>query len=116
MIPLSSGRCLPEGGIPFRVLCVDDNRDIADTEATMLDLMGFDARACYDGQSALDEAAHFLPGVCLLDLNMPKMDGDVLAVRLREQAAGVPLVLVALTAMSDEATRCRIKDAGFDMH
>ena len=48
----------------------------------------FDARACYDERRALAEAATFLPGVCLIDLNMPGMDGDELAVRLRERASG----------------------------
>ena len=56
---------------PLRVLCVDDNRDAADSEAELLRVVGFDARACYDGPTALAEAATFRPGVCLIDLNMP---------------------------------------------
>jgi CheY-like chemotaxis protein len=54
--------------------------------------------------------------VCLIDLNMPGMDGDELAVRLREQAAGRPLVLVAVTAMNNAACSARIAAAGFDLH
>jgi len=97
-------------------LCVDDNRDVADSEAELLCLVGFEARACYDGPSALVEAAAFLPGVCLIDLNMPEMDGDEVAVKLRHQADGVPIVLVAVTAMNNEASCLRIKEAGFDLH
>ena len=78
--------------------------------------MGFQACACYDGPAALAMAAEFLPGVCLIDLNMPGMDGDELAVRLREQADGAPLVLVAVTAMSNEESGRRIREAGFDLH
>jgi two-component system, OmpR family, response regulator len=103
-------------GPPLRVLCVDDNRDVADSEADLLRAVGFDTRACYDGQSALVEAASFSPSVCLLDLNMPGMDGDELAIRLREQAEESPLVLVAVTAMSNERDQQRIQGAGFDMH
>ena len=103
-------------GPPLRVLCVDDNRDVADSSADLLQTVGFEARACYDGPSALLEAARFLPSVCLLDLNMPGMDGDELAFRLREQAAGVPLVLVAVTAMSGPRDCLRLKAAGFDLH
>jgi two-component system, OmpR family, response regulator len=114
--PTTSGRPDPAGVPPLRVLCVDDNRDIADSEAVLLQIVGFETRACYDGPSALAEAARFLPGVCLLDLNMPGMDGDELAVRLRAQAAGTPLVLVALTAMSNEECGGRIRNAGFDLH
>jgi two-component system OmpR family response regulator len=96
------------------VLCVDDNHDIADSEVTLLQLAGFDARACYCGPSALIEAAEFLPDVCLLDLNMPGMDGDEVAVQLRRR--GRPLVLLAVTAVSDAAGRRRIEAAGFDRH
>lgn len=108
--------CQEANGPLLRVLCVDDNRDVADSAADLLRIAGFETRACYDGQTALAEAASFRPGVCLLDLNMSGMDGDELAVRLREQADGVPLVLVAVTAMSNEQGCQRIKDAGFDMH
>jgi CheY-like chemotaxis protein len=93
---------------------VDDNHDIADSEVMLLQLAGFDARACYSGSSALTEAADFLPDVCLLDMNMPGMDGDEVAVRLRR--GGRPLVLVAVTAMTDPAGHRRIQAAGFDRH
>lgn len=54
--------------------------------------------------------------MCLIDLNMPGMDGDEIASRLRVQAHGESLVLVAVTAMSGDAARRRIRDGGFDMH
>ncbi len=97
---------------PIRVLCVDDNHDVADSEVEMLSVFGFNARACYDGRSALREAADFQPSVCLLDMNMPGMDGDELAVRLREQEGGPPPVLVAVTAKSDEESWRRMWNAG----
>ena len=98
------------------MLCVDDNRDVADSEAELLRVVGFEARACYDGPAALAEAAVFLPSVCLIDLNMPVMDGDEVANRLREQAGVTPLVLVAVTAMNDEESKRRIRQAGFAVH
>ena len=106
----------PDGVPPLRILCVDDNHDIADSEADLLNVHGFDARACYSGASALREAAEFQPCVCLLDLNMPEMDGDELAVRLREQEGGPPPVLVAVTARSDEESVRRIREAGLAPH
>ena len=103
-------------GLPLRVLCVDDNRDAADSTADLLRIVGFDARACYDGPTALAEAAAFRPGLCLIDLNMPGMDGDELAVRLREQSGGALPVLVAVTAMDDAASGERVQAARFDLH
>jgi CheY-like chemotaxis protein len=101
---------------PFRVLCVDDNRDCADSAALLLRAMGFEARACYDGPSALLANDTFRPALCFLDLNMPGMAGDELARSLRESPGWRPLLLVAVTAMSDEASRVRIVSAGFDLH
>jgi CheY-like chemotaxis protein len=101
---------------PFRVLCVDDNRDAADSAALLLRLVGFDAKACYDGAAALKLNRTFRPAVCFIDLHMPGMDGDELAVRIRSGPGWQPVLLAAVTAMSDECSLLRIKDAGFDLH
>jgi two-component system OmpR family response regulator len=101
---------------PLRVLCVDEIGEVADSTVMLLRVVGFDARACYGGTDALAEAAAFRPAVCLIDLNMPGMNGDELAERLRAQAGEAPLVLVAVTAMGDEACRRRTAAAGFDLH
>jgi CheY-like chemotaxis protein len=98
------------------VLVVDDNRDAADSTAQLLNCVGFESRACYDGRSALAAADNFHPGVCFLDLNMPGMGGEELALRLRAEAGGRPLVLVAVTAMSSPEYRERTAAAGFDLH
>jgi two-component system OmpR family response regulator len=101
---------------PLRVLCIDDNRDLADSETLLLQAIGFEARACYDGPTALAVAARFRPSVCLIDLNMPGMTGDVVAGRLKAQAPDDPLVLVAVTAMSDEGSARRLRAGGFQAH
>jgi two-component system OmpR family response regulator len=97
-----------------KILCVDDNQDLADSEADLLRAVGYTVQVCYDAPTALDVAKTYEPCVCLLDLNMPGMDGDELAVRLREQAGDRPLVLVAVTAMSNDPSRRRTSD--FDDH
>lgn len=105
-----------EPALPIKVLCVDDNRDAADSEAMLLELVGYEAKACYDGRSAIKLADDFHPCIGLLDLNMPGMDGDELAGHLRDQADGRPLALVAITAMSNDESRDRTNAAGFDQH
>ncbi len=105
-----------EPGPPIKILCVDDSRDAADSEAMLLELVGYEAKACYDGRSAIKLADDFHPCIGLLDLNIPGMDGDELAGHLRDQAAGRFLALVAVTAMSDAESRNRTIAAGFDQH
>ena len=100
----------------LRVLCVDDNCDVADSESLLLQAVGFEARACYDGPTALAVAARFRPSVCLIDLNMPGMSGDVVAGRLKAQAPDDPLVLVAVTALSEEGSARRLRAGGFQAH
>jgi two-component system OmpR family response regulator len=102
------------GSRGLRVLCVDDNPDFADSIMDLLEMLGYEARASYDGPSALANAEIFAPNICLIDLNMPGMDGDVLAIRLRE--AGNRAILIAVTAMSNEESCLRIAAAGFDLH
>lgn len=102
--------------VPFRILYVDDNRDLADSAVELLRLAGFDARACYDGPTALAEAVAHHPTLCMIDLNMLGMDGDELAGRLQRVPLETRPVLIAVTAMSDAASADRIRAAGFDRH
>jgi CheY-like chemotaxis protein len=99
----------------LRVLCVDDNRDTADSIAALLEIAGFEARACYDGPTALAVATKFLPEACVLDLNMPLMPGDELGQRIRRSACGLGTLLVALTGLPEDEARRRASDAGFDL-
>jgi two-component system OmpR family response regulator len=98
------------------VLVADDNKDAADTLVTLIEASGGQARACYDGPSALLAAEQFHPDVCLLDLAMPGMDGDQVAARLRDADPDHELALVAVTALGSEEARSRTARAGFDIH
>jgi CheY-like chemotaxis protein len=97
-------------------LVVDDNPDAADTLAAVLELLGFDARTCYSGLSALALAPSFAPDACLIDLVMPGVDGFDLAAGLRAWAGHRPLLLVATTALGAVEDRTRTALAGFHYH
>ena len=101
---------------PLRVLCVDDNRDAADSEASVLDLCGYETAVSYDGPAALAEAIRFGPDVCLVDYNMPGMSGCEVARHLRAWRRGRPVYLIAVTAHDSEQARARTAAAGFDRH
>jgi len=50
------------------IVVADDNHDAADTLAQLLDLMGYDAVAVYDGEQAV-RACHALhPDLAILDV------------------------------------------------
>lgn len=100
-------------GAGVRVLCVDDTPDVVHTLVALFDLSGFDARGCLCGPTALATASEFRPHACVLDINMPVMDGCELARRLRE-VLGPEVVLIALSGAAADDLEERVQGAGFD--
>jgi PAS domain S-box-containing protein len=100
----------------LRVLVIDDNRDSADSATDVLRLLGNRVESAYDGAAGIGVAQRFRPHMILLDLAMPGMDGFEVRRRLREQHAGAPPFLVAMTGFGNEEDKRRTRSAGFDAH
>jgi two-component system, chemotaxis family, CheB/CheR fusion protein len=100
----------------YRILVVDDNKDSANSLATLLKLRGHDARTAHDGLEAVEMAKKFRPDVVLLDVGMPKLNGYDACRSIRAQPWGAGMVLIALTGWGREADRSRSKEAGFNFH
>jgi signal transduction histidine kinase/ActR/RegA family two-component response regulator len=101
---------------PHRILVADDNRDAADSLATMLRLGGHEVSVAYDGREALRVAETFKPEVALLDIGMPRMNGYETAQALRQQQDSTLLTLFALTGWGQPDDKRRSRAAGFDHH
>jgi len=99
-----------------RILIVDDNRDAADSMALSVQLAGHTVSTAYDGQEGLQLAFAFAPDLVLLDLGMPGLNGFEIAQRIRREAWGQRLTLIALTGWGQEQDRRRTKEAGFNAH
>ncbi|MGE5833782.1 MAG: response regulator [Acidobacteriota bacterium] len=99
-----------------RILVVDDNLDAAETLAEMLAVHGHNVKTAHDGLEALRIAPEFAPHVILLDLGMPNLNGYETANRIRAQAWGRDIVLVAVTGWGQPKDRKRTVEAGFDAH
>ena len=99
-----------------RVLVVDDNKDAATTLGTLFETAGYEVQTCFDAKSALKVADRFDPDACVLDINMPGMDGYELARRLREKDPVHPPILATVTAYGDYNHLTKAADAGFDLH
>ena len=79
------------------VLIVDDDADSRETLAQVLQSEGYQSLQAENGQQALDwlEVAPPPPGLILLDLDMPVMDGREFLSRLPHYLSGArPLVIV----------------------
>lgn len=95
------------------VLVVEDDDNIAQVLGFMLERQGYSVTHLADGRAA---AAHIAaadpPGLVLLDLMLPYIDGLELMRMIREQAgwSGVPVLM--LTAKNTERDTVRALDAG----
>jgi signal transduction histidine kinase/integral membrane sensor domain MASE1/CheY-like chemotaxis protein len=98
-----------------RVLVVDDNVDSADMMAWLVNSMGGEARAAYDGPAAVREAAAFDPDIVLLDIGMAGMDGYETCRRIRDSARRRQFI-VAITGWGQDRDKVRAANAGFDAH
>jgi len=105
-----------EAARPLRILLADDNRDFADSLATLLRQARHDVEVAYDGAEALRLASGNLPDVGLFDIGMEGLDGHALAQALRRQPGGAQCLLVAITGWGQQADQQRARAAGFDRY
>ena len=103
-------------GPRLRVLVADDNGDICETCATLLELWGHRPLVAHDGAEALALLQLERPDVALLDIGMPGVDGYEIGARVRAEAWGRRIVLVAVTGWGQDEARARSSAAGFDFH
>jgi CheY-like chemotaxis protein len=94
----------------LRVLYVDDEPDIREIAAMSLELdPNIEVRAVGSGASALEllEGDDWRPGVILLDVMMPVLDGPGTLARLRRLPghAQTPVVFITARAQANEQTR-----------
>ncbi|MEJ0034720.1 MAG: response regulator [Gammaproteobacteria bacterium] len=103
------------GGGACRVLIADDNPDVADSLAMLLEMEGHTVTVANDGTAALAAIETVRPAVALLDIGMPGLDGYEVARRARAMLQD-KIVLVAITGWGQQSDKTRASAAGFDHH
>jgi two-component system capsular synthesis sensor histidine kinase RcsC len=71
-----------------------------------LELIGCSVDVVCDGAQALYQLDHLSYDVLLTDVNMPIMDGYLLAETLRDRDVDVPIIGVTANALREEGERC----------
>lgn len=79
------------------ILVVDDDADFREALCEVLGDAGYPVAQAGDGAAALERVAEEVPGIILLDLKMPGIDGWGVMERLRAdpRAAGVPILILS---------------------
>ena len=93
------------------ILVVDDDRKTVDLIRLYLEKDGYRVIVAFDGHSAIDLARNRRPGLIILDLMLPKVDGlDVC--RLLRSESNIPIIM--LTAKTTEHDKLIGLDLGAD--
>ena len=98
----------------MRVLIVEDEVRLASTLQDLLELNGYTADVCHDGEAGLDNALSAIYDVILLDVMLPTLDGFTVLRRLRAEGNATPVLM--LTARSELSDRVEGLDCGADYY
>ncbi|HUO67028.1 MAG TPA: response regulator, partial [Gammaproteobacteria bacterium] len=114
--PRVEPRAKNDGLRKFRVLVVDDNRDAAEALQMLLQALGQESYAVFDGKSAREAAHRLKPHLILLDIGMPDMSGYDVADLLRADFGKDVAVLAAVTGWGQQSDKRLALAHGFNYH
>jgi DNA-binding response OmpR family regulator len=100
------------GAHASRVLIVDDERDLVDLLAFLVEQAGFIPVRASDPEQALEALETADPSVAVVDLNLSAASGFDLITEIRRRNAKIPIIV--LTARGSESDKVRALDLGAD--
>jgi len=96
-----------------KILVIDDDVTALDIVDFLFEDQGYDVVRRADGISALACVNDTKPDIILIDLMMPKMNGQECIRELRNRGIAVPIV--AFTALDDPEVHQEARDAGCNL-
>jgi len=98
----------------YKILLVDDENDILEFLSYNLEKEGFIVSTAINGKLAIQLAKKFKPDLIILDVMMPEMDGITTCSEIRKIPELENLLILFLTARSEEYSELAGFDAGAD--
>lgn len=99
-----------------RILIADDNRDGAETMSMLLQLSGHEVHLAHTGADAFETARRVRPDIAVLDIGMPDFSGYEVAEKIRQEAWGENIKLIAVTGWGQLDDKRRAIASGFNHH
>jgi DNA-binding response OmpR family regulator len=93
-----------------RILVAEDDADIRDLVSDVLEATDYTVVAAEDGSEALSIAHSQSFDLFLIDLNMPRVDGETFCRTYRERGGSTPVIL--LTAASAASAAAAVEACG----
>jgi signal transduction histidine kinase len=100
----------------LQIVIVEDNEDVAELLATLLDSLGHTVTVAHTGHQGVEAIRVKRPQLVFCDLGLPDLDGIEVCRRVRAAPTDVRPVMVALTGWGREQDLSATKAAGFDHH
>jgi CheY-like chemotaxis protein len=98
------------------ILVVDDNPINLKLLRVLLSGEGYEVRCALDAEEALATLRTFRPGLILMDLQLPGMDGLELTGLLKDDPATRDIVVIAVTSYAMKGDEERALAAGCDAY
>lgn len=96
----------------FKILVVEDDRELNKTVCAFLNDNGFDALQSFDANDAYDKLYENVVDLIVSDIMMPNVDGFEFAKTVREQNSEIPILF--MTARDDFSAKQRGFSVGVD--
>lgn len=96
----------------MHLLLVEDHEELWDFLSRRLQRRGYEVTVATDGQQGLDKARELKPGIMLLDMNLPLVDGWTIARTLKADPSTAGIPIIALTAHAMSGDRQKALDVG----
>jgi len=97
-----------------RILIVDDNPKIKDMLSKMLKAQRYETEVASSGFGVGAKVMKFKPGLIILDLFMPDIDGFKVCRQIKEDPDTSHIKILAITGYDTKENRDRIMEAGAD--
>jgi CheY-like chemotaxis protein len=98
--------------MPHSVLIIDDDRWIAMSTAMVLEAEGFTVYSALSGPEGIEKVRRLKPGIVLLDIMMPRMDGWETLERLKADPECAATPVIVFTAREQREGRARSRELG----
>jgi len=97
----------------YKLLVVDDNKDVVETLQRRLTKEGYEVSAAYDGEEAMQKEKEADPDIILLDLMMPKLNGFEVLKEVREKFKDRwrPIIIISAKDELESMQKCYSMEA-----
>jgi len=96
------------------ILIIEDEKNIVELIKYNLEKLNYKVSVAYDGEDGLNKINRLRPDLIILDLMLPKIDGNSICIKLKNSKSFSNIPIIILTAKSAEIDRVLGLELGAD--